>query len=140
VPASDKLARAFALHAEHGAAVEQIAAAVVSTWQQIDLALAPVLGKRGVATLYRRAVFLTAATHRWLAPLHESAGESIDLDALKSSVLGRDARNAAAGAGALLQTFREVLESLIGPDLSERLVGVAWQDLLNAIGAPGNRT
>jgi hypothetical protein len=136
---NDRLARALALHAEHGMDVAQIAVAVVSTWQQIDLALAPVLGKRGVATLYRRAVFLSSAAHPWLAPLHETAGESIDVGALKSLVLERDAATAAAGAGALLQTFREVLESLIGAALSERLVGVAWQDLLNAIDAPGER-
>ena len=128
--ANDKPARAFAPHAERGADIEQVAVAVVSTWQQIDLALAPVIGKRGIATLYRRSVFLTAARGRpWLAPLHEAAGEAIDLAALKALILQQTAATAAEGADALLRTFCEVLSSLIGPALSERLLGAAWQDM-----------
>lgn len=138
--ADDRLSGSPTLHAERDTDIAQVAASVVSTWQRIDLALAPILGKRGVATLYRRSVFLAAVDHPWLAPLHDAAGEAIDLPALKAILLEQGGAKAANGAVAMLRTFREVLASLIGAALSERLLGAAWQDLPGAIAAQGHAT
>ena len=50
-----------------GADAEQVADAIVAIWLEIDQALNPIIGHRGVAALYNRSLNLTAAAHPWLA-------------------------------------------------------------------------
>ncbi|WP_241093565.1 hypothetical protein [Xanthomonas sp.] len=112
-----------------GAEAPRIAASVVSIWQQIEQALTPILGARGVAALFKRALFLTKDRYPWLeeafAAIEASGGRSAaDLFGL---VLGRQsAASAAAGGAAFLSTFHAVLVSMIGPTLTERLLLSVW--------------
>ena len=109
----------------------QIADATVATWQQIDLALTPIIGSKGVAALYERSLHLTAAEHPWLARTREAAQGAIDLAALKAVVAQQSSADAALGSNTLLQTFCQLLGGLIGPALTERLLGSAWADSSN---------
>ena len=43
-----------------GADAEQLADAIVAMWLEIDQALHPIIGHRGVAALYNRSLHLTA--------------------------------------------------------------------------------
>jgi hypothetical protein len=104
----------------------QMADAVVAVWQEIDAALAPIIGPRGVAALYARSLYLTSASHPWLGHTHESVQAQMDLAALKSVFRQQSSANAASGGNALFQTFYELLASLIGPSLSERLLRPVW--------------
>jgi hypothetical protein len=100
----------------------RIAEGIVARWRAIDAALAPIIGTLGVATLYRRCIFLTGKTHPWL--VHDEAGETptLDLPALHAVLAGRDSDEAAAAGQLLLATFTELIGRLIGPSLAERLL------------------
>lgn len=120
---SQRIAVALARRAETAG---QIADTMVSTWQAIDAALSPIIGQRGVAMLYKRSLYLTGPPHPWLAGMHEGSLATMDLAALKSVFARQSSTQAATAGGALLHTFRELLSSLIGPSLTERLLRPVW--------------
>ncbi|MDQ3205691.1 MAG: hypothetical protein M3Q40_04145 [Pseudomonadota bacterium] len=109
-----------------GASALQVAEALVATWQEIDLALRPILGQRGVASLYRRTVHLVAPMHPWLGGLREGDGPDMDLAALKALISQQGNADAAAAGDVLLQTFQKLLASLIGPALTGQLLRPVW--------------
>lgn len=101
----------------------RIAQEIVLRWRGIDTALAPIVGSLGVATLYRRCVFLAAKTYPWLA--HDEAGDTptLDLALLHTLLAARDSSEAAAAGGLLIETFTALIGRLIGPSLADRLLG-----------------
>jgi hypothetical protein len=105
----------------------QIAAAVLVIWEEIDDALTPILGPLGLVALYRRTVHLSAAQHPWLAGRDEGLLTDTDPAALKSVLARRSSAEAAAGGSAFLNTFHELLASLIGPSLTARLLRSVWE-------------
>jgi hypothetical protein len=105
----------------------QIADALAATWQDIDAALAPIIGSQGVVALYKRSLYLAGTAYPWLAGMHESAQSAMDLEALKSVVAQQSSADAALGGNALLQTFYQLLGSLVGPSLTERLLRSVWE-------------
>jgi hypothetical protein len=104
----------------------QVAEVLVSTWQAIDAALSPVIGHRGVAMLYMRSLHVTRTAHPWLTATPEDEVAAMDLATLKSVFVQQSGTHAIAAGGALLQTFHELLSSLIGPSLTERLLRPVW--------------
>ena len=121
----------LAQRAAEGADASQIADAVVQTWKRIDAALAPIIGKGSVAVLYLRSLHLIEPAHPWLAEMHPAVPTAVDLAALKSMLALQDSETAAAAGGALLQTFYELLASLVGPSLTERLLRSVWENPLS---------
>jgi hypothetical protein len=109
-----------------GADASQVADAVEAVWREIDQALHPIVGHRGVVALYNRSLTLAAARHPWLATGHRGALAAIDASALRAVLVRRQPAEAAAGGGALLQSFRDLLSSLIGASLTERLLHPVW--------------
>ncbi|HEV7912449.1 MAG TPA: hypothetical protein VGP22_01680 [Albitalea sp.] len=101
---------------------------MVATWRSVDAALAPILGTRGVAALYQRSVFLTSASHPWLASLQDGVDGRIDLAALKAAFTQQSSADARAGGNALMQAFHRLLTSLVGASLTERLLHSVWSD------------
>lgn len=103
------------------AGATRAAAGVVAWWHAASAALAPVLGVRGVAALYQRCLHLAVATHPFLAAAPRS-GPELQLPQLQA-VLARqtEAQIAAAGA-ALAHHLSMLLEGLIGPSLTQRLL------------------
>jgi hypothetical protein len=100
----------------------ETADALIAVWQDVAAALHSIIGRQGVAALYDRSVSLTSKKHPWLAVSRADADNSVNSAALRSVVAGQSASDAAAGAGEFLQTFYEVLVSLIGPALCEQLL------------------
>ncbi len=107
-----------------GADADQIADAVIAVWTGVDAALAPIIGQASIAVLYIRSRHIAGRGFPWLAPA--VARISLDLTELRSLLAQQDANTAAAGGGALLQTFYELLASLVGPSLTERLLDAPW--------------
>jgi len=105
-----------------------IAAAVLAIWEEIDDALTPVIGPLGLVALYRRTVRLAAAQHPWLAGRDEGVLTDTDPAVLKSVLARRNSAEAAAGGNAFLNTFHELLASLIGPSLTARLLRSVWDN------------
>lgn len=123
---SGRIPEALAQQAAAGASAAQIADSVVATWRNIDAALSPIIGHGSVAVLYMRSLHLIVPGHRWLADIQQSLPATVDLDALKSAVSQQSSQVAAAAGGALLQSFYELLASLVGPSLTEQLLRSVW--------------
>lgn len=108
------------------ASPQQVADMVVATWEAIELALSPIIGRRGVAALYRRCLFIARQEFQWLA------GAANDEPAISSfstlqHVLGQQDSSAAIAASCLLlDTLHELLASLVGSSLTERLLCSVW--------------
>jgi hypothetical protein len=103
----------------------ETADALISVWQDIGAALHSIIGRQGVYALYDRSISLTSKNHPWLAGARTGADNSVDAAALRSVVAQQSAMDAAAGAGEFLQTFYDVLVSLIGSALCEQLLSPA---------------
>jgi hypothetical protein len=108
-----------------GTEASKIVAAIVSTWQEIDAALSPIIGRGGVAALYKRSLSLVGSAYPWFAGLHKDVQTPLDLTALKSVLSQQSSATAAAGGDALLQTFCSLVTSLVGPSLAEKILGFA---------------
>jgi hypothetical protein len=85
-----------------------------------------VIGQRGSAALYQRALHLARAHYSWLAAC-EGAGERGEFDALRSALSTQPPEHAAAAHDSLLQTFIDLLADLIGESLTQRLLQAAWE-------------
>jgi hypothetical protein len=106
----------------------QIADATIAVWYEIATALKSIIGRHGVAALYDRSVALTARTYPWLASSRAGDDHSVDLDGLQAVIARQTNDDAAAGSSELLQTFYDVLVSLIGPALCEQLLTAVRED------------
>ena len=108
-------------HAE----ARRVADAALSRWQGIFAAMAPIIGQRGVGALLKRSLYLNQCEHICLAAVRVPDDDTEALEALHQALLQPAAEAAAAAQAALLQTFVDLLGRLIGPALTQHLVGSA---------------
>jgi hypothetical protein len=120
------LAAPLTLRVGSGADAAQIAEATSAIWQDIEVALTPIIGQRGVAALFKRSLDVTTGTYPWVVGLEYDVDSVIGPEKLKSLLAQRSSADAAAGASALLQTFYDLLATLIGGSLTERLLRSVW--------------
>ena len=111
--------------AQTGADADDILAVAdraIAVWSCVDVALAPIIGRRGVAALYRRSLQLTSAGHSCLSAL--LVGERLpgDYASLQGVLAGQPAAAATAAHDALLRTFHDLLVKLIGSSLTDQLL------------------
>ncbi len=118
-----------------GADAEQVADAILALWAELDQALNPIIGHRGVAALYNRSLNLTAARYPWLAEGHQGVLAAVDLGALQAALSHRVPAEAAVGGSALLQSFHALLCSLVGASLTDRLLVSVWAQPAGAVPA-----
>lgn len=111
--------------------IARIAQAIVSTLQDMDVALTPIIGQQGVAALYRRSLHLCASKHPRLAGTCDSVQASQDPTALKSVLVAQSETDAWFFGEALLMTYYELLTTLIGPSLTARLLRGVWEPSLS---------
>lgn len=126
VPECRRIETALARRSGPGGDVRSVADAIVALWRDIELQLTPIIGPRGVAALHRRSLFLTAREHAWLAVGPDGATLANDLDALRSLLHQQDVDVAMTGGNALFLTFHDLLTSMVGPALTERLLRDVW--------------
>ena len=119
---------ALARLADQGASAAQIAEALLDAWQGMHEALAPVIGQRGVAALFSRALHVTGNEFPWMAAAPLDAAGTINLAALRAAVAARHRIDAASASDAFLHHFNALLSSLIGQSLTDQLIGTARID------------
>jgi hypothetical protein len=91
-----------------------------------------------VAALHHRSLRLATAAHAWLGEAADGSGDAvIDFAALESAVARQASSDAALGANDFLQTFRQLLVSLVGDALTEQLLHPVWTD--SEPGAPASK-
>lgn len=115
-----------------GADSRQIAAAIGALWVDIEAALQPVVGRRGVAALFKRTLHLAATRYPWLAQLKSSSDDAADVTQLTALFAAQPPALASEAGAALFEIFRELLVTLIGAPLSERLLQTAWSNSSSA--------
>lgn len=111
--------------------IAQIAQAIVSTMQNMDAALAPIIGQQGVVALYRRSLHLCISTHPRLAGTYDSVQAAMDLTVLTSILVQQSEADALFFGETLLTTLYELLSTLIGPSLTARLLRGVWEPSLS---------
>ena len=121
-----RLAAPLSGRVQDESSAEQIAAACGALWLELDAALSPIIGPRGVAALIQRSLHLASAVHPWLSARQPGGPATLDAAALVSLLAQRSSDDAAAAAETFLQTFHGLLTSLIGGSLTERLLRAAW--------------
>ena len=109
-----------------GASAELIADTIVAVWTEIDHALNPIIGFRGVAALYNRSLKLSATFFPWLGAGHQGELTAIDVTALRATLAQQAPVEAAAGGIALFQSFHELLAGLVGAALTDQLLHSVW--------------
>lgn len=107
-----------------------VAEATLGTWSQVATRLEPVIGVRGVDVLFRRSLRLTCEAFPWLATVGAHVESAALLASLKARIAGRDPDAAAEASCTLLVTLVELLISLIGESLTDRLLGDVWEQTL----------
>lgn len=137
--AEQQIAASLAYRTGTKATAGQIADATVVAWQAIDAALVPIVGARGVAALYKRSLHLNRQAYPFLDPAFEGVQTSIDPALLQAALARQSADEAAATGAAVLHTFYELLATLVGPSLTERLLRSVWADFLSGPPAQDNR-
>jgi hypothetical protein len=101
-----------------------IAGGFVRVLEDIRRVLAPVVGNRGVSALLHRSLHL--AGHRFAIPTPSGSEDSIDLQALQASLSALDSATARAAIHGVFNSFHDLLTSLIGVPLTERLFDSVW--------------
>ncbi len=100
----------------------EIADALVALWRDIEGVLQPIIGSQGVVALYRRSLHLAQVSCPALVGLSNGTARTLELDVLRAVIAVQPPEYAAEVAGVLLQTFRDLLENLVGPSLTMRLL------------------
>lgn len=99
-----------------------IAEAVASLWLEFEAALRPIVGPAAVTALYRRSLNLASATTPGFNRVSTSSAEGSDVDGLREYLTQCSASDALTSGSSFLRTFHELLASLIGPSLAQRLL------------------
>jgi hypothetical protein len=95
-------------------------------WREIDGALRPIIGLLGVKALFNRSVQLASVSHPWMVSVRQDANTELQFPVI-ADVFARQAEAAAiAGGDAQLLAFHQLLGSLIGASLTERLLQPAF--------------
>ncbi len=124
---SSRLTAPLALRVAKGADSRQIADAIGAMWTDLELTLQPVFGRRGVAALFKRSLHRTASRHVWLEAAKVAGEEGVcGLPELQALFAAQPPAQALEAGGMLFMTFRELLTSLIGAQLTEQLLQAVW--------------
>jgi hypothetical protein len=116
--------------AAEGADATRVAAVAVSSLNAINAAMAPIVSDRGVGALYRRSLYLIRSDFPWLMGVYEGALAPGEFGPLQAALSRQTGAEAVLASDALLRTFHELLTSLIGGSLTERLLESVWDSHL----------
>jgi hypothetical protein len=114
-----------------GANASEVAQLVVTSCFEIDKALTPIMGQRGLVALLKRSLQLASVHQTWLAVGAESFDLKADLNELMAALTLQTPELAAKGGGLLLEHFHQLLTALVGPSLTERLLRSVWATFLS---------
>jgi len=103
-----------------------VAEAAISIWHDASIRLAPVIGGQGVDVLLRRSLHIAGRTLPCLAVAGHAGSSSELLAVLQARLAGCETALAIEASNTFLVTFTELLASLIGQSLTERLLAPIW--------------
>ena len=98
-----------------------IAAAAIRRWDFMQSRLAPIIGEDGFRVLFARSLHRARIEYPWLG--REPVEADVPFATLKASLESQAPARAEEGSRALMFNFNELLNALIGKELSTRMVG-----------------
>jgi hypothetical protein len=107
---------------------DKVADTATCLWDQLAAQLISIIGEGGFESLYARSVFLTQSTFPWLAAGSGSPRTGHRFAELKISFEGQTPALASEANIVLLITFTDILSSLVGEQLTSRILHSAWGD------------
>ena len=112
--------------AKGGSAV-QVADATALLWHDVELALQPVIGRRGVASLFERTLHLASNDFHWLpSPAPGDLGRAVETADLVQSLAMQSPEVAIDASNAMFTIFHQLICTLIGTRLCNRLLQSVW--------------
>ncbi len=111
------------LMAQH---TEKVADAAINLWEKMTAQIILIIGEGGFDSLYGRSVFLTQPTFPWLAASPLPSQTDHRFAELKMSLEGQTPAQAREANTLLLISFTDILASLIGEQLTTRILRLAW--------------
>jgi hypothetical protein len=107
---------------------EEVADTAIELWEQIATQIISIIGEGGFDSLYLRSVSLTQSTYPWLAAVLPQSKTDQRFKDLQISFEGQTPEQAKAANSLLLINFTDILATLIGEQLTIRLLRSAWGD------------
>jgi hypothetical protein len=104
-----------------------VAEATLDIWHRMADSLAPVIGVRGVEVLFSHSMHLINRLPPRLAAAEDPGNHVALLASLKERLAVSTAQDAMDLSHTLLVTFTELLSTLIGESLTERLLRPVWE-------------
>lgn len=105
---------------------DPVADSAVKWWSLMAAQVISIVGEDGFNTLFDRSVFLTKPSHPWLATDAPSLAAGSRFAEFKMSLQEQPPVQASAANTLLLITFTDILVSLIGEQLTARILRMAW--------------
>ncbi|MEO8117721.1 MAG: hypothetical protein ABI606_00170 [Rhodoferax sp.] len=105
---------------------EKVADNAIVLWEQMATQIIAIVGEGGFNSLYARSLFLIVSHHPWLASGALSPQTGQRFSELNKCLEGQTPAQAVAGTTLLLITFTDILASLIGEQLTIRILQSAW--------------
>jgi hypothetical protein len=104
----------------------RIAATAVRDWHEMSVRLSPIIGNEGFRLLFRRSLQLTATRFAWVGGV-PALPDSLFSD-LELRLKSQTPENAGEASAALVSTFTGLLHTLIGGELTARLLAPPARD------------
>lgn len=108
--------------------IEKVADAAIFLWEQMATEIISIIGVAGFDSLYARSVLLCQPKFPWLGlkviPSNSSGNRRFA--ELKTNLEGQWPAQAVAANSLLLITFTDILATLIGEQLTTRILRAAW--------------
>ncbi len=108
------------------ATATSFATAIVDLWHQIAERLEPVIGTRGFNVLFERSIQIAGKTFPWLVLIDADKAIGVSLVGLKEILETQEVDVASNASYAVLVSFTDLLTSLIGASLTDRLLRPIW--------------
>jgi hypothetical protein len=125
---TERVERAIARATPSGITAEAAATGVLSGWRPMFNVLTPVIGEGGVTALFLRTCNITRPETDWASSPGAGLRTIDGLEHLSSMLLDRTVDEIRTANHQMLSTFITTLASLIGPVLTEHLLGLAWPE------------
>lgn len=105
---------------------EKSASAPNHLWHTMASQIISVVGQGGFQSLYARSIFLTQRTYPWMAPLVADKPTDLSFAGLSACLAEHPPDQAREANTLLMLTFTDLLASLIGEQLTVRILTTAW--------------
>jgi len=105
---------------------EVVAEGAVIAWKQMAKQIIPLVGEDGFNSLYARSVYLLQSEFPWLGASLITKKVGSQFAELKKALARHTPEQAREANERLLNTFTSILASLIGDELTLRILDSAW--------------